>query len=423
MYKRYILFFCMILIMTAAPTPFNAKTDDMKGTATADSLKLREGPSTDDAIIDVLQEGDTVEIIESAGQWLNVKHGDQIGWVHGDYIKVEQQLDPSIPSITITGTSLAVRKSPTSNSEKVAEVHKGETYPLIETEGYWHKIELSGKQKGWVASWLTERTATAELQIPKDGTITITTDGAPLRKTASLDAEIVKTADLGDEFEVTAIENGMYEVKRSWWRKAYIAGWLAEPTDETPAIKKKDSNYNFEQKTIVIDPGHGGVDSGAIGPNGTLEKELTSITAELLKKKLQASGANVIVTREGDRYQSLSERVRLASVNQADAFLSLHYDSAESADTEGVTVYYFHGMQKPLAQSLNKSFGTVDELNLRGVRSGNYQVIRTNSQPAVLLELGYLSNAKEETVITSLSYQSSIVTAIYNGLGEYFNGN
>ena len=403
-----------------------SNTKSEKATVAINGLNMRSGPGTSYSIEATLPKGTVVRITEEQGEWLKISHKDRTGWVHSDYLESgspekEEAKENKYPYVKITASDLTARSKASSDSKKVASLKKGETYEILKTEGYWYQLKISGKKKGWVPKWFTETNQGSEKTQSEEDKITILHDEVPLRKTASLQSSIVKFADAGDEYKVVSVQNGMYEVKLSWGRKAFVAGWLAEASNPENAILKDGSHYSFEDKIIVIDPGHGGNDSGTIGANGTFEKDLTSATASLLKKKLEASGATVFLTRSNDQYVSLSNRVKMASLYNADAFISLHYDSSEQEHIRGITTYYYHSFQNPLAEALDQSFKNEDHLEVRDARFGDYHVLRSNSHPAVLLELGYLSNPEEETAVTSISYQSDIVRAIYNGLGKYYN--
>ena len=143
-------------------------------------------------------------------------------------------------------------------------------------------------------------------------------------------------------------------------------------------------------------------------------------TAKRLQQKLSAAGANVILTRSDDQYVNLDSRASAANNNNADAFISIHYDSAANPEANGVTAYYHHGYQYDLASSVNEVLNSSLSLNNKGTRFGNYHVIRDNSRPATLLELGYLSNPHEGQYIVTDSYQELVSNSIYNGLQSYF---
>jgi N-acetylmuramoyl-L-alanine amidase len=170
-------------------------------------------------------------------------------------------------------------------------------------------------------------------------------------------------------------------------------------------------------KTIVLDPGHGGKDVGSTGSQGTYEKDVTLLTALNISSKLVEQGANVVMTRADDTFISLEDRTELAQIEDADLFLSIHFDAFESSDVHGMTTYYNKSQDQDLAQSIHDELFKLDtEIKDRGVMFGDYHVIRENTKPAILLELGYISNANEEKRMQSESFQEQISTNIVNGV-------
>jgi N-acetylmuramoyl-L-alanine amidase len=113
----------------------------------------------------------------------------------------------------------------------------------------------------------------------------------------------------------------------------------------------------------------------------------------------------------------------MARNNNADAFISLHYDSNLDRSIRGMTGFYYHSYQKALAESIFASTVGQTKLKSRGVRFGDFHVVRENSQKAVLMELGYLSNPEEEMMIKSSEFQENAASGLYDGLARYFKEN
>lgn len=107
----------------------------------------------------------------------------------------------------------------------------------------------------------------------------------------------------------------------------------------------------------------------------------------------------------------------------ADAFISLHYDSNVDSSIHGMTGYYYHSYQQTLAESIFASTVGHTKMTSRGVRFGDFHVIRENSQKAVLMELGYLSNPAEEMMIKSAGFQENAASGLFDGLARYFKEN
>lgn len=200
-------------------------------------------------------------------------------------------------------------------------------------------------------------------------------------------------------------------------------GWLP---DWQMWQSKRNQIKSLTDATIVIDPGHGGSDSGALSANQKAEeKTYTLIFAKQLAAKLQKAGSRVYLTRNSDKYVSLSARPQLAEQVHATIFISIHFNSSATANTaSGITTYYYHKKDGSLtlAQSIASKFNH-QSLDNRGVEFGDFLVIRNNTLPAVLLELGYINNNYDLKQIKNASYQDQTTTAVVSGLKKYLAGN
>jgi len=346
-------------------------------------------------------------------------------------------------TVTVNTDNLNVRSGPSLTDDYIASVHMGEEYPYVKKEGEWIQISLPNGEDGWVADYLVlvnengdEAVSSDAVQPNNESTfsskqIQISHNGTNIRKNPNTLSTILARANQGDTFEAVAFENDWYEIKLQNGLTGYVAGWLvmdAEKGTQSENVQTSTSE-NSEQvgleqslqgKKIVIDPGHGGKDNGTTGANGTLEKNITIETATRLYNKLKDAGAEVILTRYHDQYISLPTRVSISRNFDADAFISIHYDSTKNQQVDGATTYFYHPWQKELAINVHSSLVNETNIGDRGVRKGNYYVIRENSQKAVLVELGFLSNPSEELVVTSKQYQILAATGIYEGLARYF---
>jgi N-acetylmuramoyl-L-alanine amidase len=402
-------------------TEDNNKSID-KGIVT-DALNIRKEPSTKGSIVGKLAKGTTVNIYSKKNNWLEIKYSGQSAWVSSDFVQIGTQSQPTKPTGiigSVTASSLSVRDSSSLNSKIIGSVSKGQEFTILEEVNNWVKIEFKPGNIGWAAGWYFNKDKANSNQIVKDSKVTILHSGTNIRKDPTVQSPVLQRANEGESFQIVSVENDWYEIKLSNGKNGYIAGWLVTTNGTGPGITKQGAEGYLKYKTIVIDPGHGGIDNGATGSSGTLEKELTLRTAQLLSDKLKAAGANVFLTRSNDSYLPLPSRVRLASIHQADAFLSLHYDSNLDRSVRGMTGYYYHSYQKKLAEYVYNSTNSQTKLKSRGVRSGDFHVVRENQRHAVLMELGYLSNSAEEATLTSGQFQENAASGIYNGLARYF---
>ena len=230
-----------------------------------------------------------------------------------------------------------------------------------------------------------------------------------------------------------------------------------------PRVQPRKIAKNIIKPVIVIDPGHGGRDPGAIGKKGTQEKGITYQAAQELKAILARSGKyKVIVTRKGDQYIAHEERLRIARAGGADLFISIHADSTSNKSARGASVYTLADRAKgrskrivdtqnwildvdlttqsdpvgdilvDLAQrkteSQSEQFANILLKNLEGKtqlignshRRAGYFVLLAPDVPAVLLELGFLSNPNDEALLKSKKHRGKILGAVKSSVDQYF---
>ena len=187
-------------------------------------------------------------------------------------------------------------------------------------------------------------------------------------------------------------------------------------------------------KVITIDPGHGGSDPGAIGPNGTMEKDITLAISKKLKAALEAKGAKVNMTRttDVDVYgpnasgpDELQARVDVGTANKADIFVSVHINSFSDPNVGGISTYYYDKTQYDTRLASRIQAKIADESGFagdRGIQPGNLYVLRRSLMPAILLELGFISNPKEEALLKKDNVQQQFADEVAAGIESYFRG-
>lgn len=242
------------------------------------------------------------------------------------------------------------------------------------------------------------------------------TEDAELRTGPSAAYPVINNIDKGQNFQKIGKTGKWIEVESSNKKeKGWVAGWHTNLNIEA------DANHNakpLKDKTIVLDPGHGGSDQGASSNTNkkSIEKVYTLKTAKELKSLLEKEGATVNMTRETDAYVSLDERNI-----KGDAYISIHNDSLKSSKANGSTVYWFKDNQKALAETLSASLQKRALLTNKGARQENFQVLRQTDVPAVLLELGHISNPTDEDMITDQLHRHILEKAVVDGLRAYFS--
>ena len=187
-----------------------------------------------------------------------------------------------------------------------------------------------------------------------------------------------------------------------------------------------------QQKVIVIDPGHGGKDAGAIGINGLQEKHVVlNIAHEILRwnKMLLNDKFDIYLTRYTDTLISLSDRTKLAKALNADVFISLHCNHSDNSSAKGVEVYVPNSNSRFTDGAIELGLAVLNEstINLglknRGVKIANFQVLRDSNlyYPSVLFEMGFISNTDEANYFLKFKSSKAMALAILMGLYNYLN--
>ncbi|MCF7907530.1 MAG: N-acetylmuramoyl-L-alanine amidase [Candidatus Omnitrophica bacterium] len=235
--------------------------------------------------------------------------------------------------------------------------------------------------------------------------------------------------------------------------KILLPPQLTKLISKGPAVSFKPT---FQLKTIVIDPGHGGKDPGAISRSGMQEKKINLIVADYLKQELERQGFKVVMSRSRDTYLTLAERTGVAKSHNADLFVSIHANSNRSSSVNGTEIYYlspsrlnsreralrlaksenFYG--KSLSPdtktilwdlliaknyALSVEFSNILHFTFKNLgfkvaspKQASFYVLRFAYVPSVLVEIGYLSNSYEEKALRKKHYQKQLAQAIALGI-------
>ncbi|MBE0599074.1 MAG: N-acetylmuramoyl-L-alanine amidase [Desulfuromonadales bacterium] len=232
-----------------------------------------------------------------------------------------------------------------------------------------------------------------------------------------------------------------------------------------PPVQAQAPNAGPVLRRVVVDAGHGGKDPGAVGPGGTMEKDITLALAKLLASKLrQEIGCEVILTRNSDVFLPLEERTAIANRVGADLFISVHANAAPNRNAYGIETYYLNfsrsdkaaavaarengtslkqvgdlelilfdlmanskinessrlaaEIQKSLVTNLRRDFTEVKDL---GVRQGPFYVLLGATMPSVLVEAGFISHSREEVRLKDVKFQEKTATAIVRGVQQFAN--
>lgn len=172
---------------------------------------------------------------------------------------------------------------------------------------------------------------------------------------------------------------------------------------------------------VVLDAGHGGRDPGAIACTGMFEKDVTLPVTHMVRRRLQAGNVRVTLTRADDRFLELDERADIANRAGADLFVSIHADSCPNRRVSGHTLYVARGAGAPCVVAAHCVSRRMQAAGVtsRGVRRANYRVLVRTTCPAVLVELGYLSNPWEARLLASDAHRRAVANALADGILDF----
>lgn len=189
---------------------------------------------------------------------------------------------------------------------------------------------------------------------------------------------------------------------------------------------------NVKNKIITIDPGHGGSDSGAVGPNGYTEKEGAFAISQKVASILNQSGAKVVMTRDSDvdvygpnasARNELQARVDIGNNANSDIFVSIHCNAFVNPAANGTQTFYYGSSYQGqrLAQSIQEKMIEANGLRDRGISTCNFYVVKHSYMPAVLIETAFITNYDEEALLSDDEWQTTMAKAIAEGINEYFS--
>lgn len=406
----------------------------------ADVLNVRYGPGLSHDVLTQVEKNDQLIVLDAENKWYKViLNNNKVGWVASWLVDSNNVAEGDKQFVRVNTGAVNIRKHANAESDIMAIVYEDTELEVLYKDGPWYQV-LYMSQVAWIhgdfvekiekqeETYAAEQTNESSSSIVKIGNIQTN-----IRSSSSVDAEIIHVAEAEETFDYIETVNDWYHIQLDPNTTGYVASWVSTlekqeiETDELNTTEKPDAQYarkvsSLAEATIVIDAGHGGKDPGAISSNKKiLEKDAALSTALLLRNRLQDAGTNVVLTRDNDTNVSLDNRVTISHQHNADAFISLHYDAVDIPNSmSGTTTYYQRDDHFDLAQTINQYLSQNGPLPNNGVRLADYRVLRLNKQPAILLELGYMNHSIDTQYIDTLSYQSAVVEAIYQGLREYY---
>lgn len=189
-------------------------------------------------------------------------------------------------------------------------------------------------------------------------------------------------------------------------------------TNPTPTTAKPATNKGAIKGKVVLDAGHGGSDYGAIR-EGINEKDITLDVTQRVAAILKSKGYKVALTRKDDTFVSLQDRVTFSENETPEIFVSIHVNSAVATEPKGIETHYYHDYSNNLAKVVHSHLAKNIDTKDRGLFKSKFYVINHTTVPAILVEMGFISNEEERNELVSDARKQKTAKAIADGIIEY----
>jgi N-acetylmuramoyl-L-alanine amidase len=323
-------------------------------------------------------------------------------------------------------TSLNVRAEPSNNAEVIGKLQGGQAVEIQEVAHDWGKIDYYG-QEGYISMVFVsggQESASAAPHVQQtavqsnpatEGYVQVATS-LNVRSAPNISATVTDSLYNGEAVSIVSIQDN--------WAKVEHDGNTGYVSMDYITTSENEASYSLSPlkgKTIVIDAGHGGKDSGAIG-DYFYEKSAVLSIALKAQAQLENLGANVIMTRDDDTFVELETRAAMSNAAHASMFVSIHLNATSEEYVNGTEVYYYPDgdtsvqLASTVQENLISQLGSVD----RGTQAADFSVLRNTQAPAILAEIGYITNSAEAANLLTDSYQQKAATGIVRGLETYY---
>ncbi|GLC87860.1 N-acetylmuramoyl-L-alanine amidase [Lysinibacillus piscis] len=412
---------------------------------TTDGLNIRKTKDTASAtnIVGTVNKGGKLSVYATEGDWLKVTYKGAFAYVSKGYAQFldadGNTLGKSQKQVTTTqGINLYVK--PTSSSKIITTISSKEKLAVYKAVGGYYLTLVDGLP-GYVVASSTEDVEVAPPPTPKpdpkpeptpdpdpdpdpivppvvtgDLIGRTTVDNLNIRQEANSTSTVVGKLKKGAYVQVNSITG--------YWAQVTYDGQIGYVHKTYLKLLNQNGNA-LKDRVIIIDPGHGGKDHGTVTGSNS-EKTITLKVSTIVKQKLEAAGAKVMMTRTGDTYPSLQDRVDFTDANYGEIFVSIHVNSAGNTSAQGTETYYavttgdMYQEEIDLATFVNNQIVSNLKMKNRGVKEEQYYVIRNMVIPSILVELGFLSNESDRAKLTDNQYTELFADSIYKGIVQYY---
>ncbi|MFJ7952293.1 N-acetylmuramoyl-L-alanine amidase [Lysinibacillus sp. NPDC096418] len=393
---------------------------------TGNSVNIRKSKDTTTSanIVGTVNKGGKLSVYAVEGDWLKVTYKGAYAYVHKNYtqfLDADGQVLGSVQKEVTSAAAINLYVKATSTSKIITTIKRDVKLPVYKTVGGYYLTVVDGLPGYIVAN------STVDVDVEEPGEPTpppvsgnvlgrVTVDNLNIRSEANNSSTVVGKLKKGEYVQVGQI-NG-------YWAEITFSGKTGFVHKSYLKILNQTGNA-LQNRIIVIDPGHGGKDPGTVyGSNS--EKAITLKVSTLVKQKLEAAGAKVLMTRTGDTYPSLQDRVDFTNANYGEIFVSIHVNSAANTSAQGTETFYavttgdMHQEDIDLATFVNNQIVKNLDMKNRGVKEQQFYVIRNQLIPAILVELGFLTNDSDRNKLTNERYVELYAQSIYNGILQYY---
>ncbi|WP_286925065.1 MULTISPECIES: N-acetylmuramoyl-L-alanine amidase [Lysinibacillus] len=398
--------------------------------ATTDGLNIRKSKDTSSAanIVGTAHKGGILSVHAVEGDWLKVSNKGSFAYIYKTYTQFldadGNALGNDVQKQVTTTQNINLYVKPTTSSKVISTVDSKVTLPVYKTvDGYY--LTVVNDLPGYIVMNSTEDAVVENPSNPNPTPPSVsgdllgraTVDNLNIRQEANATSTVVSKLRKGEYVQVNRI-NGYwaqvtYKGQEGYIHKSYIK-------------LLNQSDHPLKDRVIIIDPGHGGKDSG--NTVGTIyEKDIVLKVSKLVERKLAATGANVLMTRTDDVYPTLPDRVDFTNVNYGEIFVSIHANSVLNNTTANGTETFYamtSGDKQEsidLATFVNNQIVNDLKMKNRGVKNEQFYVIRNTIIPAILVELGFLTNSEDRAKLTDDHYIELFAESIYKGIVEYYS--
>ncbi|MDM5351448.1 N-acetylmuramoyl-L-alanine amidase [Lysinibacillus sphaericus] len=396
---------------------------------TTDGLNIRK--STDSSsttnIVGKVNTGGKLSVYAVEGNWLKVSYKGAYAYIfkqYAEFLDADGNVLGAVEKEVTTKNAVNLYVKPTSSAKVISTIKTNVKLLVYKTVGGYYLTQVDGLP-GYVVANSTTDAVEEEKPNPDPGTPPVISGDVLGRVTvANLN---VRSQSNSTSAVLFKLNKGEYVQVNS------ISGYWAEITynGQTGYVHKSylkllnQSAKPLQNRVIILDPGHGGKDPGTV-KGSVSEKSITLKVSTQVKQLLESAGAKVYMTRTGDTYPSLQDRVDFTQANYGEIFVSVHVNSAANSSAQGTETYYaistgdMYQEDIDLATFVNNQI--VNNLNMknRGVKQEQYYVIRNMVIPSILVELGFLTNTEDHNKMTNDQYVNLFAESIYNGILQYY---